>query len=426
MVVEMKLSLRIAVLTPIVGATLLAQPSLAHTYVVDSHGGAGVDFTDLPPAVAAAQPGDVLLVMSGVYHTFTCNRGLAILGYGNPYVVGTATFSTIPQGQTAAMTGITLNGLVVTTCDGRVVVQQASVIDDISIGSSADVRLLDATVNSPPSGHPGLDVSSSRVEVVQSSFRGGYEPYLGSCTQPGSPGLQVQASGRVHFARSNGFGGDGPYFCSDPNNFGSAPGGPGISATDSEVIVAGGGTPSLIDGGTGGTNDLYAGCFNAASGGPGILAANALVSYSGSRVLGGETCISPSGNNSNCYCHREAPFSGSTIVPVSPVDSTLTLTGVPTPGQTVSLTLSGEPGSDAWLWFGRHLVLIQQSGVEIELGVAQDRFMHLGAMPPAGSITVQFPVPSTYPAGTLLGVQGECRFGSGTIRRSNSIPIVVR
>jgi len=49
----------------------LAALGSASTYVVDSSGGVGSDFTDIPPAIAAAQPGDVLLVLSGNYSGFT-------------------------------------------------------------------------------------------------------------------------------------------------------------------------------------------------------------------------------------------------------------------------------------------------------------------------------------------------------------------
>lgn len=51
----------------------------AETIVVEDNGGPGVDFTNLPPAIAAAEPGDLLFVRAGVYSSFTVNEGIRIL-----------------------------------------------------------------------------------------------------------------------------------------------------------------------------------------------------------------------------------------------------------------------------------------------------------------------------------------------------------
>jgi len=88
----------------VLGITALAIQATANTYVVDSSGGG--QFTDIPPAIAAAQPGDVLLVMQGVYSGFTLDKGLAIIGYGTVTIAGDATVAGVQAGQTAALVAL--------------------------------------------------------------------------------------------------------------------------------------------------------------------------------------------------------------------------------------------------------------------------------------------------------------------------------
>ncbi len=64
-------------------AAMLACLLLQNTWVVDDNGGPGVDFTDLPPAIAAAADGDLVLVKAGTYtHFVLVGKGLRILGEG--------------------------------------------------------------------------------------------------------------------------------------------------------------------------------------------------------------------------------------------------------------------------------------------------------------------------------------------------------
>jgi hypothetical protein len=299
-------------------------------------------------------------------------------------------------------------------------------LSTVLVAGSTDVRLLDVNPDAGFSGQIGFTVVTSRVEVVQSTIHGG--TVTGTCHQAGGAGLRIETAGRVHFARSSSYGGSGPQACYDPNPNGgdTANGGPAISIVDSELFVAGAGSQNFLQGGSGGFNIYYSNCYYDGDGDVGIAAANAAVAWSGLRVLGGWTCVSGSINDPNCYCYHAAPFSGATITQASPADSTLGLNGTPTAGQSVSLTLTGEPGSDAVVWLGRHLVLTPEAGVDIELAVDRQRVVNLGTMPPGGSITVHLNIPSSYLPGTRYALQGECRLASGVILRSNSIPIVVR
>jgi hypothetical protein len=62
-------------------ALLCAAPAIAQSvWIVDDGGGAGVDFTDIPAAVAAAGEGDLILVRDGFYSDFTIDaKSLTVL-----------------------------------------------------------------------------------------------------------------------------------------------------------------------------------------------------------------------------------------------------------------------------------------------------------------------------------------------------------
>ncbi|MBK8095547.1 MAG: hypothetical protein IPK26_00455 [Planctomycetes bacterium] len=120
------------VLAPWVVGSLLASLSAQRTWIVDSMGGPGVDFTDLPAAVGAASAGDRIEVRPGapglVYTGFTTNRGLTVLGIGGAIQLlpsPTITVSGLPAGEQFRLAGFTtLRGhelrIAVTACAGQV------------------------------------------------------------------------------------------------------------------------------------------------------------------------------------------------------------------------------------------------------------------------------------------------------------------
>ena len=61
----------------------------ASTIVVDDNGGPGVQFTDIQPAVTAALPGDLIVVMPGSYSAFVLDKGLTLLASSGAIVSGT-------------------------------------------------------------------------------------------------------------------------------------------------------------------------------------------------------------------------------------------------------------------------------------------------------------------------------------------------
>ena len=80
---------------------LLASPLCAQrTWIVDANNGPGTDFTDLPPALAAASSGDTLIVRPGNYQGGTTAKALRILGTA-AFVQSALTIQSLPQGSTA-------------------------------------------------------------------------------------------------------------------------------------------------------------------------------------------------------------------------------------------------------------------------------------------------------------------------------------
>lgn len=67
----------LALATLVLTTTALAQ---GRTWLVDASNGPGTDFTDLPPAVAAAADGDVLVIRAGTYSEISTGKALSLLG----------------------------------------------------------------------------------------------------------------------------------------------------------------------------------------------------------------------------------------------------------------------------------------------------------------------------------------------------------
>lgn len=92
--------------------SLLLSPLAAQrTWIVDAANGPGTDFTDLPPAVAAAAPGDLLLARTGSYNGFATSIGIHVVALGTctiaPTVVGgkNLVVTNLPAAQTFSMHG---------------------------------------------------------------------------------------------------------------------------------------------------------------------------------------------------------------------------------------------------------------------------------------------------------------------------------
>lgn len=137
------LTLLRSVLLFIAGSLPLAAQS---TWIVDADARPGSHFTTIDAAVAAASVGDTILVQraSVPYPTFLVDKGLRILGVGEPELWNfrfnpSVTIQNLPAGQSLTLDGFAAPTeqafeVVVRNCAGRVVLRRLRAIDPCQCG----------------------------------------------------------------------------------------------------------------------------------------------------------------------------------------------------------------------------------------------------------------------------------------------------
>lgn len=387
----------------------LALPAAASTWIVDDDGGVGVNFTDLPPAIAAAQPGDVLLVRAGTYSGFACTKALRILGEPGVHCSGVSTWSGSSSGSVGVLTDFvfdTTGMLTVSNCQGPMVLQRFE--GSLKIDASSDVRMLDSSTR------VRLVVTGSRLELARTSCLG-YSP--GNSTQPsdGYPALSV-ISGFAHIALSDLRGGDGGDLKYDPSStWPPGTGGPGLQllANGTAVVV---GTPNhLIQGGDAGEDPTLLFCGEGGNGAD-VASFGGNLWHSGVTFLGGSS-LHPA-------CANGQPIVGSNVA-VVPEDPSLELLGATTPGATITFRVRGPAGSNATIRLGRTPIVAADGLAQIEQLTQKLRVLNVGVIPASGQADRNFTLPVVQP-GLLFVAQAELTLPDTTLRRSNSTPIVVR
>lgn len=404
-----------------VAALLVFESSLvAATYIVDVANGPGTDFVDLRRAIASARDGDVLLVRRGSYGSIeVTGKGLTIVGNG-AFVYDINIHDCLRE-QRVAIVGMDCTGIFVTRADGPVVLQDVPHLDTMVIEAATDVRVrnLHALTHGHIGQHTGFGVTDSRVEVVRSTFQapGGWSyGFPGTSVFPGGEGVFL-VSGRLHWVHSEARGGHGVNGNATYGYYNSG-GGPAIHAMG-QMIVAG--RASLLRGGDGGLD--YTDCSMSAAGGVGIRNDGPPVEWSNATIEGGWSVA-----GATCAPSQAATFAGtSTSLEIDPADPTLDLRGLPHPNGSVRFLVEGPPGALATLWLGRRTKLQQDLGIRIEELAERTQVVVLGAIPTEGMVTFEFHVPGSWSLGSFACAQAEVVLpGSGEIRRTNSIPLIVR
>ncbi|MEO6597709.1 MAG: hypothetical protein ABIP94_23435 [Planctomycetota bacterium] len=233
-------------------------------WIVDATSGPGTHFTDLPPAVAAAQSGDTILVRPGTYTAFDVSgKALTIRGTDamttvvalQSPVLGPSpsiSIANTPAGTTFYLSFLTVRS---NTVMGDPILPTMSV-------SNAKVVLVGCTV----SGNNGTNNRSTALIV------GNAEVHANRCTFLGAPGYGfflgvfgggngVTLSGASLAADACVFqGGSGLWHLKFPVIFG----GHGISINSSRATIVrssciGGSTPTLLSSGTAGSGVVIQG-----------------------------------------------------------------------------------------------------------------------------------------------------------------------
>ncbi|MCC6409248.1 MAG: hypothetical protein IT453_18970, partial [Planctomycetes bacterium] len=397
----------------VIGRAELGPDAPGHTYVVDASGGG--DFLDLPPAIAASQAGDVLLMVPGAYSKFTLSKGLTIVGSPGVHV-GAVTIANVPAEDTAVLVGLyNLKPVSIASCPGRVVLQEHTGAYQLTIDQCSDVRLRDVDLRHlMHGGYDALLASASRIELAGSLVEGSYLDVA-----PGVAGtaLVAENGSRVHVVDSTIWGAFGGIVSN--TNFKAPDGGFGVFVdATSEVLAIG--PLTRVFGGNGGWNMDFDNCDYDGEGAFAV-AGFGVFAHSTVELLGGWT------PGFGCTSGGQAASFEPTVIHVasSPLDPELLLVGKPVPGATVQVEVLGEPGASVVVWLGRQLVLGPGSTLTVEQLVSHGFMLPPATLDPNGraawSITLD---PSLHP-GLVFAMQAEVTAAS-VLQRTNSVPVVVR
>lgn len=225
----------------------------SRTWIVDAANGAGTDFIDIPPAIAAAADADTVLVRAGTYRGFSiAAKDVRVLADGGAAVairrpadgssLGVVEVHGLTARQSTVLRGLQIiaadgqRGVDVAECAGRVHLESVRVTTE-GLAVPAGVRAADTSLltitDSAFTGYPALRAASVRVHVTKSNLAGGASYVAGDGAVPGAPALELLAS-QATFASTRLTGGSGSLF-----PFGAPLSAPAVRADASALIVAG-------------------------------------------------------------------------------------------------------------------------------------------------------------------------------------------
>ncbi len=194
----------------VLAAVLLGTAALAQsTWVVDAQNRPGAQFLDLPPAVAHAAPGDLIVLRGGnavAYSAAVIGRSLRLRTEQGEALVDRITVRSLPAGETVTLWNVSLRGwqtplLAFEQCAGNVHLEAGSTLGPLAVTDCAHVAVVDCNLNGWGSPHQILrsEVSVTGTTLESTFFQRG-------------PCVQVQQA-TVRALRSTFFGGEGQVNC---------------------------------------------------------------------------------------------------------------------------------------------------------------------------------------------------------------------
>lgn len=318
-------ALRQALLTLVLAAPLAAQ----RTWVVEQVAGPGVDFTDIPPAVAAAAAGDRIVVrgstlLAPTYSSFVVGKPLDIEATQGASVYFFRV-ENLTAGQVARVAGF--------RCEPR---PYYPLVDECVLVRNCAGTVLLANLNiwnRTGENQPGFAVRDAAAVAIQGCAATGRSAGLTS----GGPALMVERSG-VSITASTLNGGNGGGSASNAAGYN---GGNGIDVYASSVYVA----SSTLQGGAGGYGWAFSGnggaaAAVAASPASPVTIASCTVTR-GAGPINGDAVMGPARVAQDCVV-TGALTNGAALVPSPPklaVNPTVAL------GGSAVVTIDGSQGS---------------------------------------------------------------------------------
>ena len=398
--------LREVTLKSVVALALAAPAFSNNTWIVDHANGPGTHFTSIPPAIAASVAGDVILVRSGTYATFTLDRGVSILGQGAVFMSAYIYVSNVPAGEVAALYDIDsqswLSGISISNCAGTVLVQRCDA--PYYVQNCSDVRLRDVTSGAfVPAEQDGLFLEDSRVQVVGSTLRGQDSAvFWCSYVYPAGDGIRCYGASQLLLSRTSATGGKGGIadnccFCFPTNGNGADGAGLNAQGTGSSALVVLDGPGQLS-----GPN----GSGNSAVFGSGVTAWNSNMTFVGNPPL---------------------VAAGATLTNTPTFEPTLELLGTPLPNSMVTLRLRATPGVAVRLNLGKIPIVQSQPGILVDGLVLKERSFDRGLVPPSGILDTPWLFQPGALPGKLLIFQAKVTDPfTNVTQKSNSIETIVQ
>lgn len=407
----------------VAASVLLGGVATGHTWVVDDDGGPGVDFTEIADAVAAAAPGDRILVRPGSYASFVVTTPVTILGEDPASVVaGEVTVRDIAGPTPCVLSGLTFDGATVQYSSAAVFFIDVVATDEVFLHQCDDFRAAGSHFRplATAPATPAVWIQFSTAEFSGCVIEGG-GAQAGVEYAKGADGLHVVGNtARVHAAGGVARGGMGAFVLGYLLQAGS--GGNGVvSRLHSAVLLS----DFQACGGLPGWNEWYH------DGGPNSLC-----------FLDGRSGIGAVGDLGGSVHWTGVP----PTAPPYPGDSCEDIPGWPARGDVVRdtprrvvlarprwmgssgrlrVSVRGTPGDAVTLFMGRRAIRVGPFG---PLGQRlTDRAVDLaqGMIPPGGVWEADVFVPGAPPTGTLLILQAEVLHrADGVTRLSNSFPLL--
>lgn len=408
-----------SLLPSLLATAALAASAHAHVYLVDDTPGPGVQFNSIIAAVAAAQPGDVLLVRAGNYLTFEVSEGITIFGIdGGAAVHGGYTIRDLPANQVFRAIRISavpiLVGsspqLTITNCQGAVILDHSGILGRASATNSRDVRIRASSFHGSGGqieGHgnagSGFYVNASRVEFVDCTLTGGNAlgPPMSITLGDGGPGLILSNGAEVHLARTTARGGTGG--SSTHVEVGGAGGSAvrvlGTPLERCRVLVTG--TPAhVFEGAAGGMGSLARGAA-----GTGIEAASSDLRLSG---------VTIAGTSFDAAC---------VVVEPGRHDPLLEKLGGAQIGAPAPFAVRGVPGSRVDFVLGRLPVIVETPGLEEDVLALPGRVIDVGVIGGDGLLPFELHAPSSWPQFLSFVAQARVTLPDGSVIYTQSVPL---